>query len=103
MQDFAPVVSVIMGSDSDLPTMKTAARILRDFGVPFEVTIVSAHRTPDRLFKYAKSARSRGLKVRGCVHLVVAQCVLCVFFWSLYTTYTPASLLFGHDALMRKL
>ena len=61
------MVGVIMGSDSDLPTMKTAAKILREFGVPFEVTIVSAHRTPGRLFSYAKSARERGIKVCVCV------------------------------------
>jgi phosphoribosylcarboxyaminoimidazole (NCAIR) mutase len=61
-QDYAPVVGVIMGSDSDLPTMKTAARILEQFGVPFELTIVSAHRTPGRLYEYARTARARGLK-----------------------------------------
>jgi hypothetical protein len=65
VQDYAPVVGVIMGSDSDLPTMKTAARILEQFGVPFELTIVSAHRTPGRLYEYARTARSRGLKACG--------------------------------------
>lgn len=68
IQDYAPVVGVIMGSDSDLPTMKTAARILEQFGVPFELTIVSAHRTPARLFEYAKTARSRGLKACTVCH-----------------------------------
>lgn len=58
-------VGVIMGSDSDLATMKAAAQILADFGVPAEVTIVSAHRTPDRMLEYARSAASRGLKVRS--------------------------------------
>lgn len=69
-----PVVSVIMGSDSDLPCMKAAVEVLQEFGVPHEVTIVSAHRTPERMFKYAKGAVSRGLKciiagAGGAAHL----------------------------------
>ena len=69
-----PVVGIIMGSDSDLPTMKPAAKILKDFGIPFEVTIVSAHRTPDRMFEYARNAHLRGLQViiaaaGGAAHL----------------------------------
>ncbi|MCA8901977.1 MAG: AIR carboxylase family protein, partial [Hyphomonas sp.] len=52
-----------MGSQSDWPVMKEAARILDQLGVPFEARIVSAHRTPDRMSDYAKSAKSRGLKV----------------------------------------
>jgi 5-(carboxyamino)imidazole ribonucleotide mutase len=55
-------IGIIMGSDSDLPVMREAADILSELGVSYELTIVSAHRTPDRLFEYAKSARSRGLK-----------------------------------------
>ena len=63
-----------MGSDSDLPTMAAAARTLQEFGVPFELTIVSAHRTPHRLVEYATSARARGLHViiaaaGGAAHL----------------------------------
>jgi phosphoribosylaminoimidazole carboxylase len=70
----APLVGVIMGSDSDLPAMAPCAAVLRDFGVPFEVTIVSAHRTPDRLVAYARGARARGLRVivaaaGGAAHL----------------------------------
>ncbi|HLY27401.1 MAG TPA: 5-(carboxyamino)imidazole ribonucleotide synthase [Aggregatilineales bacterium] len=70
----APVVGIIMGSDSDLPTMKQAAEVLRDFGVPFELTIVSAHRTPQRMVEYAQSALERGLKAiiagaGGAAHL----------------------------------
>lgn len=70
----APVVAMIMGSDSDLPVMKAGAEILKQFGVEFEVTIVSAHRTPDRMVAFAKSARARGLKViiagaGGAAHL----------------------------------
>jgi phosphoribosylaminoimidazole carboxylase len=53
-----------MGSDSDLPTMKAAEDILQEFGVPCELTIVSAHRTPDRMMTYARTAHERGLQVR---------------------------------------
>ena len=56
-------VAIIMGSDSDLPVMREAADILTELGVEHEVTIVSAHRTPDRLYDYAKTAKSRGFKV----------------------------------------
>lgn len=69
-----PLVGIIMGSDSDLPTMKDAAAILDELGVPHELTVVSAHRTPDRMFAYAKTAVERGLKVivagaGGAAHL----------------------------------
>ena len=56
-------VAIIMGSDSDLPVMQAAADFLKSFGIPFELTIVSAHRTPHRLMNYATKARERGLKV----------------------------------------
>ena len=67
-------VGIIMGSQSDWPTMRRAAQMLAELGVPFEVRIVSAHRTPDRLVTYAKTARARGLKVivagaGGAAHL----------------------------------
>ena len=69
-----PLVGVIMGSDSDLPVMLPAARILDRFKIPYELTIVSAHRTPDRLVQYSRSAASRGLRVviagaGGAAHL----------------------------------
>lgn len=69
-----PKVGVIMGSDSDLPVMKAACDILAKFDIPYEVTIVSAHRTPQRMFDYATSARTRGLKAiiagaGGAAHL----------------------------------
>ncbi len=69
-----PLVGIIMGSDSDLPVMQEAAKILEEFTIPFELTIVSAHRTPDRMFEYAKKAHTRGLKViiagaGGAAHL----------------------------------
>lgn len=68
------LVSVIMGSDSDLPVMRHAADILEQFGVPVEVTIVSAHRTPDRMFEFARTAHQRGIRViiagaGGAAHL----------------------------------
>ncbi len=69
-----PVVGVVMGSDSDWPTMQAAAVILKEFGVPFEARVVSAHRTPDLLFDYAAMAGERGLKAiiagaGGAAHL----------------------------------
>lgn len=69
-----PLVSIIMGSDSDLPVMNEAANILEQLNVPFEKTIVSAHRTPERMFDFAKNAHSRGIKViiagaGGAAHL----------------------------------
>jgi 5-(carboxyamino)imidazole ribonucleotide mutase len=68
------VVGIIMGSQSDWPTLKEAAAILDDLGVPYEAKIVSAHRTPDRLWSYGKTAVERGLKViiagaGGAAHL----------------------------------
>ena len=68
------MVSIIMGSDSDLPIMRAAAAILTEFNVPIEVTVVSAHRTPDRLFDYARAAADRGVQVviagaGGAAHL----------------------------------
>ena len=56
-----PKVGIIMGSQSDWETMQYAAQVLAEFGVAFECEVVSAHRTPDRLFEYAKTAKSRGL------------------------------------------
>jgi len=70
----APKVGIIMGSDSDLPVMKEAAKVLEEFGVEYEMTIVSAHRTPERMYEYAKKARERGIEViiagaGGAAHL----------------------------------
>ena len=68
------IVGVIMGSNSDWPTMQAAAKVLEEFGVPFEARVVSAHRTPDLMFEYAEQARGRGLKAiiagaGGAAHL----------------------------------
>ena len=67
-------VGLIMGSDSDWPTVEPAAQVLADFGIPFEVGVVSAHRTPEKMLSYAKSAHTRGLKAiiacaGGAAHL----------------------------------
>lgn len=74
MSHIQPLVGIIMGSQSDWPTMKHAADMLAALDVPFETQIVSAHRTPDRLYGYAKTAAERGLKViiagaGGAAHL----------------------------------
>lgn len=69
-----PIIGVVMGSDSDWPTMQAAAVILKEFGVPFEARVVSAHRTPDLLYQYAETAGERGLRAiiagaGGAAHL----------------------------------
>lgn len=69
-----PIVGIIMGSDSDLNVMQPAADILKEFGIAYELTVVSAHRTPQRMFDYASSAKERGLKIiiagaGGAAHL----------------------------------
>lgn len=69
-----PLVGIIMGSQSDLKTMKEAAEVLEELGVPYELTVVSAHRTPLRMVNYATNARSKGLRViiagaGGAAHL----------------------------------
>ena len=69
-----PVVAIVMGSDSDLPVMQEAAQVLEEFGIPHEVTIVSAHRTPGRMVRFAEEAAGRGIRVviagaGGAAHL----------------------------------
>ncbi len=69
-----PLIGIIMGSDSDLPVMQPAADVLKEFGINFELTVVSAHRTPLRMVEYAQTAKERGLKViiagaGGAAHL----------------------------------
>lgn len=71
---FKPQVGIIMGSDSDLEIMKAAAEFLSSMGIVYELTVVSAHRTPERMYNYAKTARDRGIKViiagaGGAAHL----------------------------------
>ncbi|NNV55796.1 5-(carboxyamino)imidazole ribonucleotide mutase [Limnovirga soli] len=74
VQNTKPIVGIIMGSDSDLPIMQAAADVLTGFGISFELTVVSAHRTPLRMVQYANSAKKRGLKIiiagaGGAAHL----------------------------------
>lgn len=69
-----PLVAIVMGSDSDRPVMDDAAKILDEFNIPYTYTIVSAHRTPDRMYEFAKKAHENGLKViiagaGGAAHL----------------------------------
>jgi 5-(carboxyamino)imidazole ribonucleotide mutase len=101
--DSQPLVGIIMGSQSDWKTMKYAADILDALKVPFEKRIVSAHRTPDRLYEYAKSAKDRGLKTiiagaGGAAHLpgmVAALTPLPVF-----GVPVQSSMLSGKDSLL---
>ena len=70
----APLIGLVMGSDSDWPVLQAAARILKEHGLPYEAQVVSAHRTPDLLFEYAATARERGLRAiiagaGGAAHL----------------------------------
>ncbi len=98
-----PKVGIIMGSDSDLAVMRDAAEVLEEFGIEHEITIVSAHRTPDRLYEYARDAEQRGLQViiagaGGAAHLpgmVAALSVLPVI-----GVPVSATKLQGNDALL---
>jgi 5-(carboxyamino)imidazole ribonucleotide mutase len=74
MESKKPLVAIIMGSDSDWPTMTHAAQMLADFGVPYEAKVVSAHRTPDLMFNFAENAKNEGFQViiagaGGAAHL----------------------------------
>ena len=98
-----PVVGIVMGSDSDLPTMQAAATICAEFAVPFELRVVSAHRTPDLMAEYGRSAAERGLKVLiagagGAAHLpgmLAAHTILPVI-----GVPVPVGQLSGIDALL---
>jgi 5-(carboxyamino)imidazole ribonucleotide mutase len=101
--DAKPLVGIIMGSKSDYETLAPAAEILKEMGVPHEVKIVSAHRTPDWMFQYAETAESRGLEViiaaaGGAAHLpgmVAAKTTLPVL-----GVPVPATMLQGIDSLL---
>jgi 5-(carboxyamino)imidazole ribonucleotide mutase len=98
-----PRVGIIMGSDSDLPVMERAAEMLERFGVAYELTVVSAHRTPDRLFDYARSAAGRGLDViiagaGGAAHLPGMVASLSVL--PVIGVPISATKLQGNDALL---
>ena len=98
-----PVIGIVMGSDSDWPVMQAAAVMLKEFGVPFEARVVSAHRTPDLLFDYAAMAAERGLKAiiagaGGAAHLpgmVAAKTTLPVL-----GVPVPSKYLRGEDSLL---
>lgn len=96
-------VGIIMGSDSDLPVMRAAASILEELGVAAEVDIVSAHRTPEKLYTYAREAEGRGLRViiagaGGAAHLPGMVASLCVL--PVIGVPVSATKLVGEDALL---
>jgi 5-(carboxyamino)imidazole ribonucleotide mutase len=99
----APLVGVVMGSKSDYEVLKPAVDLLKDFHIPFEVRLVSAHRTPDWLFKYAEEAEPRGLRViiagaGGAAHLpgmLAAKTLIPVL-----GVPVPATMLNGIDSLL---
>ena len=98
MSETKPVVGVVMGSSSDWDVMQHAVAILKEFGVPHEAQVVSAHRMPDQMFEYAKSARARGLRAiiagaGGAAHLpgmIASQTIVPV----------PSKYLRGEDSLL---
>ena len=98
-----PLVAIIMGSDSDWPTMKNAAQMLADFGVPYDAKVVSAHRTPDLMFQFAEQAAKNGYQViiagaGGAAHLpgmVAAKTTLPVL-----GVPVPSKHLQGQDSLL---
>jgi phosphoribosylaminoimidazole carboxylase PurE protein len=98
-----PIVGIIMGSQSDLEVMDPAAKVLEEFGVPHEVRVVSAHRTPDAMVQYAKSAMSRGIKViiagaGGAAHLPGMVASLTIL--PVIGVPVPTKQLGGQDSLL---
>jgi 5-(carboxyamino)imidazole ribonucleotide mutase len=103
MTETTPLVGIIMGSDSDLPVMEAAAAVLDELAVPYELNIVSAHRTPDRMVEYAKTAEERGLRViiagaGGAAHLPGMVASLTVL--PVIGVPVAATLLNGQDSLL---
>nr|CAB3475868.1 unnamed protein product [Digitaria exilis] len=100
----SPRVSIIMGSDSDLPVMKDAVEILKKFDIPVETTIVSAHRTPERMYDFAKSARDRGVRIRHYrsdnVNCVVAGMVASLTCLPVFGVPIKTQALSGLDSLL---
>ncbi len=98
-----PLVGIVMGSDSDLEIMREALQVLTDFGIPTEITVASAHRSPQRVFEYASSASRRGLKVLiagagGAAHL--AGVLAAETSLPIIGVPIPSSPLAGWDALL---
>lgn len=98
-----PQIGIIMGSNSDYPVMQQAEQLLQQFSIPYEIQVVSAHRTPDLMFEYAETARSRGLKAiiagaGGAAHLpgmVAAKTTIPVL-----GVPVPSKYLRGEDSLL---
>ena len=103
MSEAKPVVGIVMGSSSDWEVMQHAVAMLKDFGVPHEAQVISAHRMPDQMFDYAKSARSRGLRAiiagaGGAAHLsgmIASQTIVPVL-----GVPVPSKYLRGEDSLL---
>jgi 5-(carboxyamino)imidazole ribonucleotide mutase len=103
MEKKQPLVAIIMGSNSDWPTMKNAAQVLADFGVPYEAEVVSAHRTPDMMMEFAEHAADKGYQViiagaGGAAHLpgmVAAKTILPVLGVPVTTKHLQ-----GQDSLL---
>ena len=99
----APLVGIVMGSTSDWPLMQNATKILKDFGIPYEAKVLSAHRTPDEALEYAFTAESRGIRcliagAGGAAHLagvLAAKCVIPVL-----GVPVPSKYLRGEDSLL---
>ncbi len=99
----APVIGVVMGSSSDWDVMQHAVSMLKEFGIPFEAQVVSAHRMPDEMFRYAETARSRGIRgiiagAGGAAHLpgmIAAKTIVPVF-----GVPVPSKYLRGEDSLL---
>ena len=103
MDNLKPIVAIIMGSNSDWPTMENTAKILEDFGIPYEAKVVSAHRTPDLMFEFAENARKNGFKIiiagaGGAAHLpgmVASKTTLPVLGVPIHTKHLE-----GQDSLL---
>ena len=103
MSEAKPLVGVVMGSSSDWDVMKNAVDVLKQFGVPFEAQVISAHRMPDEMFRYAETARARGLRAiiagaGGAAHLpgmVAAKTIVPVL-----GVPVPSKYLRGEDSLL---
>lgn len=99
----APIIGVVMGSSSDWDVMQHAVTVLKEFGIPFEAQVVSAHRMPDEMFAYAETARSRGIRgiiagAGGAAHLpgmIAAKTIVPVF-----GVPVPSKYLRGEDSLL---
>ncbi|MBC3880822.1 5-(carboxyamino)imidazole ribonucleotide mutase [Undibacterium sp. LX40W] len=99
----APIIGVVMGSSSDWDVMQHAVSMLKEFGIPFEAQVVSAHRMPDEMFRYAETARSRGIRgiiagAGGAAHLpgmIAAKTIVPVF-----GVPVPSKYLRGEDSLL---